>query len=235
MTQTALLTGATKGIGFALAERLARHGVKLYATGRDELALAQLKDRTGALGAPFDLEDREGPRRLYQDACEVLGQPPDFLINNAGFNSRKAAWTEVTDEEFDRQYAVNLRAPAMLCRSALADMAERAREEEVVVGGHIVNVISSVVHLGIESMAAYSAMKQGLHGLTRVLIKEGRAARVKVTGVYPGGTDTGFREAERPEYMRPESVAEMIAGVLFSPPDVVVHELTFRPIVETNF
>lgn len=234
MTQTALLTGATKGIGFALAELLARKGVKLYATGRDELALAQLKDRTGAFGAPFDLAEREAPRRLYQDACDVLGQPPDFLINNAGFNSRKAHWIDVTDEEFDTQYAVNLRAPALLCRSALADMAQRAREGQPV-GGHIVNVVSSVVHLGIESMAAYSTMKQGLHGLTRVLIKEGRAARVKVTGVYPGGTDTAFREAERPEYMRPESVAEMIGGVLFSPTDVVVHELTFRPFVETNF
>lgn len=234
MTQTALVTGATKGIGYALTDLLSRRGVKVYATGRDELVLSQLKDRTGAFGSCFDLALYDAPKGLYEDACQVLGQPPDFLINNAGFNTRKAYWVDVTDEELDQQYAVNLRAPAVLCRAALADMARRAKQTQEV-GGHIVNVVSSVVHLGIETMGAYSTMKQGLHGLTRVLIKEGRAERVKVTGVYPGGTDTDFREPDRPEYMRPESVAEMIAGVLFSPPDVVVHELTFRPMVETNF
>ena len=102
-------------------------------------------------------------------------------------------------------------------------------------GGHIVNVISSVVHLGIETMGAYSTMKMGLLGLTRVLIKEARPYGVKVTAVHPGGTDTNFREKERPDYMKPESVAHMIGDVLFAPDDVVVHELTFRPLVETNF
>jgi NAD(P)-dependent dehydrogenase (short-subunit alcohol dehydrogenase family) len=87
----------------------------------------------------------------------------------------------------------------------------------------------------METMGVYSTMKQGLDALTWILMKEARPANVKVTAIYPGGTDTEFRAAKRPDYMRPESVASVIAAAVFAPDDVVMHELTFRPIVETNF
>jgi short-subunit dehydrogenase len=75
-------------------------------------------------------------------------------------------------------------------------------------------------------------MKQGFAGLNNVLMKEAQPHGIKVTAVYPGGTNTSFREQERPQYMNPESVAMMISQLLSNPKDVVVHELTFRPIVE---
>ncbi len=234
MEATALVTGATRGIGRALACELAQRGVTVYATGRGREALEDLKTSTGSLGAPFDLALTDAPTQLYRAACQALGGAPDFLINNAGFNSRKAPWAQVTAEELDQQYAVNLRAPALLCGLALSDMQKRAQERGTV-GGHLVNVLSTVVHFGNETMGAYTAMKHGLHGLTQVLIKEARRQNVKVSGIYPGGTDTDFRSAQRPEYLRAESVATMIANVLLAPSDVVVHELTFRPMIETNF
>ena len=101
--------------------------------------------------------------------------------------------------------------------------------------GHIVNVLSSVAHTKLENYSIYSTMKYALHGFTGCLIKEARLVGVKVTGVYPGGVDTTFRVQARPDYMRPESAAQMIVQCVTAPDDVVVHELTFRPIVETNF
>jgi NAD(P)-dependent dehydrogenase (short-subunit alcohol dehydrogenase family) len=180
-----------------------------------------------AVGA-YDLNDSAAPRNLYHAAVNAFGGPPDFVVNNAGFNSRKAAWVDVTDEELDRQYRVNLRAPAIISREAVRDMGARG-------SGHLVNVVSTAVLHGCETMGAYSAMKHGLYGLTKVLIKEARPLGVKVTAVHPGGTDTNFRDKQRPDYMRPESAAHMICDVLFAPDDVVVHELTFRPLIETNF
>lgn len=226
--RTALVTGATSGIGRALCSQLREKGVDVFATGRDTDRLEELKREISCQGATFDLESLEGPHALYDAAVEALGAPPDIVVNNAGYNTRKAPLIEVVDDELEAQWRVNLRAPFLLCRRALTDMAERG-------DGHIVNVISSVVHFGVETMGLYSTMKQGLGGLTAVLIKEARPHGVKVTAVYPGGTDTNFRDVERPEYMRPESAAHMICDALFAPPDVVVHELTFRPLAETNF
>lgn len=226
--RSALITGATSGIGRALAAQLSTRGVQVLATGRNPEALRSLSREIGCRTFVADFKEPDAPGRLYEAARRAFTGPPDFLINNAGYNSRKAPFPDVTDAELDEQWLVNLRAPALLSRSALGDMKVRG-------SGHIVNVISTVVHLGIETMGVYSMMKQGLFGLTKVLIKEGQAAGIKVTAVHPGGTDSNFREKQRPDYMRPESVATMICGVLFAPSDVVVHELTFRPPVETNF
>ncbi len=234
MKRTALITGATKGIGRALLEQLADAGLTVFATGRDRAELAAAKAETGALGACFDLSQPDSPSALYREAVAALGGPPDFLVNNAGVNARKSPWVDVSDAELDQHYAVNYRAPAILCREALRDMQARA-EQRSQVGGHIVNVLSTVVHFANPTMGAYTAMKHGLHGLTQVLIKEARERRVKVTGVYPGGTDTSFRKQARPDYLRPEGVALMIKQVLLAPDDLVVHDLTFRPFVETNF
>lgn len=226
--QTAFVTGATSGIGRALVVALAGRGVKVFATGRDKERLDALQEETGCLGQTFDLSEPDAAEAAYVRARLALGGAPDFVVNNAGFNSRKAELVQTHDDELDLQYAVNLRAPLVIAREALRDMTTRK-------SGHLVNVLSTVVHLGIERMSLYSAMKYGLHGATRALIKEARPHGVKVTGVYPGGTDSGFRTEDRPDYLSPASVAEMICGVLFAPTDVVVHELTFRPLVETNF
>ncbi len=224
MYQTAVVTGATRGIGKALVEQLTALGLRVYASGRDAAALEALKAATGCEGGVFDLSDADQVLALFADAEQVLGQV-EVLINNAGFNSRKAPLAETTLEEFERQYAVNLRAPYLLCREALKPMQARGR-------GYIINVISTAAKRSNPTMSIYTAMKQGLHGLTGVLMKEAQPHGVKVTAVYPGGTDTGFRANPRPDYMSAASVASLIVQLLQNPADVVVHELTFRPPVE---
>jgi NAD(P)-dependent dehydrogenase (short-subunit alcohol dehydrogenase family) len=175
----------------------------------------------------FDLTKKKKIIEFYRQAKKIVG-PPDILINNAGYNSRKARVEDIKTEEFDRIIAVNLRAPFILMREVARDMEARG-------SGHIVNVLSSVCHFDIETMGAYTAAKKGLQGLTDVFRKEARERNVRVTSIYPGGTDTGFRAQARPHYMRPESVAEAIVALLTLPEDVVPHEFTFRPMSESNF
>ena len=227
MNPCVLTTGATRGIGRELARQLTVLGYPVFATGRDEDLLEALKTETGCRGTVADLTDPEQAVEIYEKAKASLGQV-DVLINNAGVNHRKAPVIGIELEDWERQYAVNLRAPMLLSREALKDMAGRR-------SGHIVNVISTIAKTSQPNYAIYSAMKYGLMGFTKCLIKEAREVSVKVTAVYPGGTDTDFRTEDRPDYLSAESAAKMIVHCITAPADVVVHDLTYRPMVESNF
>jgi NAD(P)-dependent dehydrogenase (short-subunit alcohol dehydrogenase family) len=199
----------------------------VFVTGRDASLLEQLRQELACPGQALDLKGADAAMALYEAARQALGKV-DVLVNNAGFNRAKVPIATVTAEELDDSYAVNLRAPILLAREALTDMGQRR-------SGHILNVISSIVHTTAENYSVYSTMKHALRGFTGCLIKEARQVGVKVTGVYPGGVDTDFRPIARPDYLRPASAAQMIVQCILAPDDVVVHELTFRPMVETNF
>lgn len=227
------LTGATRGIGRAIALRCARDKARLALCGRDRAALEATSAAVRQAGAPapftcaFDLADVAAVDEFYRGARERTG-PPEVLINNAGYNVRKARLWEYTPEEFDRMLAVNLRAPFQLMRAAFPDLQARG-------GGHVVNILSTVCHFDNEAMSLYTAAKKGLAGLTDVFRKEARQYNIRVSSIYPGGADTEFRAARRPDYLRPESVAEAVYAVLTLPAELVVHHMTFRPMVETNF
>lgn len=225
--RTALVTGATRGIGREVARQLKAAGFDVFVTGRDVDLMQSLQQELGCPGLPMDLTSPTSPIQLFAAARQALGRL-DVLVNNAGFNRAKEPLANVSAEDLDASFAVNVRAPILLAREALKDMAPRK-------SGHILNVISSVAHTSMENYSVYSTMKYAIHGFTGCLIKEARQVGVKVTGVYPGGVDTTFRANVRADYMRPESAAQMIVQCITAPDDVVVHELTFRPIVETNF
>jgi short-subunit dehydrogenase len=199
----------------------------VFLTGRDAALVGSRCEELGCVGLAIDLGEADAAVRLYASAREALGGI-DVLVNNAGFNRAKEPIVEIRAETVDESYSVNLRAPMLLAREALREMGGRG-------SGHILNVISSVVHARMENFSVYSAMKNALHGFTGCLIKEARLVGVKVTGVYPGGVDTTFRAVARPEYMRAESAARMIVQCIEAPEDVVVHELVYRPMVEANF
>lgn len=227
MSKRVLITGATRGIGRELVKQLMALGYLVFGSGRDEGLLKSMKAETGCLGATADLSDPEQVTELYHEAKTALGQV-DILINNAGLNHRKAPVTEIELADWELQYAVNLRAPMLLSREALREMAARR-------SGHIVNVISTIAKTAQPNYAIYSTMKYGFMGFTKCLTKEAREVNVKVTAVYPGGTDTDFRSEDRPEYLRVESAAKMIVHCITAPDDVVVHDMTYRPMAESNF
>ncbi|MFA0513370.1 SDR family oxidoreductase [Vibrio breoganii] len=221
-----IVTGASSGIGFELVKQLCAENYQVFATGRNQDKLAELKTLTGCHIGAYDLSLSNQVGEMFDQAVRDLNGL-DVLINNAGMNSRKCPVDEFSVEELDLQYAVNLRAPMLLCNKALPLM--KAQKS-----GYIVNVTSTVATRASETMSVYTAMKQGLAGFTGVLMKEAQPHGIKVTNLLPGGTDTSFRQAERPEYMKPESVARTILGLLKLPEDVIVHEMVFRPQVEVE-
>lgn len=227
MSRTVLVTGATRGIGREVTKQLCAQGFTVFATGRDRQLLNQLKEETGCLGETYDLSDSSAVVALYKQAQKELGQV-DVLINNAGFNPGKDPVAEIDVAKMDASYAVNFRASFLLCREALKEMGSRKN-------GHILNVVSTIARTSAPNYSAYCSMKYALHGFTQCLIKEARPVNVKVTGVYPGGTDTDFRIEDRPDYMRADSAARMIVHCINAPDDAVVHELVYRPMVESNF
>lgn len=227
MDKTVLITGATRGIGRALAEQLSAMGATVFASGRDQALLESVMAATGCSGATADLSDPKQAVALYAKAHAALGHI-DILINNAGLNNRKAPVKEIELDDWEQQYAVNLRAPMLLSREALKEMSARK-------SGHIVNVISAIAKRSQPNYSIYSTMKYGLMGFTKCLIKEARVFNVKVTAVYPGGVDTDFRLEERPDYLSAESAARMIVHCITAPDDVVVHDLTYRPMIEDSF
>jgi NAD(P)-dependent dehydrogenase (short-subunit alcohol dehydrogenase family) len=227
MSRTVLVTGATRGIGREAVRQLCEQGFTVFATGRDQPLLDQLKEDTGCLGAVCDLSDAQACVSLYESARSALGQV-DVLINNAGANLGKDPVVNVPVEDLDASYAINFRAPYLLCREALKEMGARQ-------SGHILNVVSTIARTSAPNYSTYCALKYALHGFTQCLIKEARLVNVKVTGVYPGGTDTDFRPEERPDYMTSQSAAKMIVHCVNAPDDVVIHELVYRPMVESNF
>jgi NAD(P)-dependent dehydrogenase (short-subunit alcohol dehydrogenase family) len=227
MSRTVLVTGATRGIGREVTKQLCEQGFTVFATGRDRSLLDELRKETGCLGEVCDLSDSSAVGSLYETAHRALGRI-DVLINNAGFNPGKEPITEVDVVRMDASYAVNFRAPYLLCREALKEMGARK-------SGHILNVVSTIARTSAPNYSAYCSLKYALRGFTQCLIKEARLVNVKVTGVYPGGTDTDFRPEERLDYMKPESAAQMIVHCINAPDDVVVHELVYRPMIESNF
>ncbi len=134
--KTVFITGATRGIGRELVKQLTALDYRVFGSGRDEALLEELKAETGCLGAVADLSDPAQVVGLYAQAKEALGQV-DILINNAGLNHRKAPVSEIELDDWELQYAVNLRAPMLLSREALKEMASRK-------AGHIINVVSTI-------------------------------------------------------------------------------------------
>lgn len=179
--KTALVTGASKGIGAAVARTLAGAGADLAAAGRDEKALAALVDEVTALGrrcVPIiaDLESVDG---ALETAHAALGAFPavDVLVNNAAIAIPEPA-LETSVESFERIMAVNLRAPFVLARTLAPGMIERRM-------GKIINISSAASLAAHEDHAAYGASKAGLNMLTQVMAAEWSRFNVQCNAVAP--------------------------------------------------
>jgi short-subunit dehydrogenase len=180
---------------------------------------------TGCDVMAVDLLESSGAEQLFEMAWSRL-DGVDVLVNGAGMNQRKVPVAEIEVPDWEAHMALNLRAPMVLCREAMRRMPA---------GGHILNVVSTIALTSQANYSIYAASKYGLLGFTNTLRKEAQSRGIKVTAAFPGGTDTAFREEERLDYMRPDSAALMLVQALEAPRDVVMHEVVFRPMVETNF
>jgi NAD(P)-dependent dehydrogenase (short-subunit alcohol dehydrogenase family) len=229
-----IITGASSGIGRATAVRLAKEGAALALCGKSSAKLAETLKAVREVAPDakvyhraFDITDDAEVRGFVHAASKDLGAP-HALVHSAGGNPCRAAVAAAEPAMWDAQFALNCRATASVVRACWPFWSLNG-------GGRCVVVVSTVALFANEGNGPYSASKAAQKSLCDTLRKEGRSANIGVTAVYPGGVDTDFRPQARPEYMRPESVAEAIVTSLLLPSDAVMHEIVLRPACEGNF
>jgi 3-oxoacyl-[acyl-carrier protein] reductase len=200
-----LVTGGTRGIGLAIAERLRADGAQLLVTGRRESA-------EGVDGFEYRSVDFADPSALGAFAEEARDWAPEVLVNNAGIN-KLSPFTEIEPDDFDRIQAVNVRAPMLLCRSVVPGMRERG-------WGRIVNIASIWSVISRTGRGSYSASKFALDGLTAALAAEVAADGVLANCVSPGFVDTELTRSVLGEEGIARLVAEVPAGRLAQPEEI---------------
>jgi NAD(P)-dependent dehydrogenase (short-subunit alcohol dehydrogenase family) len=228
--KTALVTGASRGIGLAVAAELARRGAWVGMVARSRSELEEAARAVGGHAIPADVSDAEAVHGLAEHLDDVRGEVPDFVVNSAG-TFALAPLAETDPEVFERQLAVNLRGPFLVMRALLPRMLRRR-------SGHLVSIGSVAGRVAYPGNAAYAASKFGLRGVHEVLAEEVRGSGVRATLIEPSATDTPLWDPLDPDarddlparsaMLRPEDVARAVAFVLSQPEGVEVPLLSLR-------
>jgi len=210
--KTALVTGASGGIGAAIAKTLATAGTRVAISGTNMEKLAALKKELGenTVIVPADLSNAEAVGALIDTAEKELGQL-DILVNNAGL-TRDTLAIRMKDEDWDAVLNVNLRAAFVLSRAALKGMMKRRT-------GRIISISSIVGTTGNPGQANYAASKAGLVGMSKALAAEVASRGVTVNCVAPGFIATNMTDALNDE--QKNKINEKIpAGRMGTPDDI---------------
>jgi short-subunit dehydrogenase len=232
MPQRVLVTGASRGLGAALAREFGKHGHRVFLVARDAAELAQVaKEMTNAHGADtaawraHDLRDVDGIEALARAAEAVLGGI-DVLVNNAAIGPYRP-FLENSPQDLHELLALNLEAPMRLAHALLPGMLARG-------GGHIINIASDLARRPLAQMAPYVASKHGLLGFGASLHRELRGRGVRVTTVMPGIIDSSFNggvegSRERRWALPTAALAQQIAAVSELPGTMVIDEIVVHP------
>src|SRR5260370_19603141 len=218
-----LITGASRGIGRAIAEELAAEAVTLLLHGRDTVALAEVckavKPRCGGVVRLIhDLAIKAG----VSDLIAAVGSDPlDLLVNNAGIAIVKP-FGEITSVEWEQTLGVNVTAPFLLTQRFAPKMPP---------GASIVNILSIAAKTGFPNWSAYCMSKFGLEGFFQSLREELLEHKIRVINIYPAATNTGiWRSVEgdwpREKMISPNDVASAVAYALSRPADVALENIS---------
>lgn len=233
--RVALVTGASSGIGEAIAERLLGAGMKVVVTARRKERLEAMVDGRDGLALACDLRDTDTIEALFRAVRERWGGV-DVLVNAAGLG-HEAPLTSGATEHWREMLEVNVLALCVCTREALKDMRERGDD------GHVVHIASMAAHRVPGGSGVYSATKFAVRSLTEGLRKELRAegSGCRVTAISPGYVETEFHEVyfgdaekakrtyEEKGALRPADVAESVMHVLSAPASVEIHDVLMRP------
>jgi NAD(P)-dependent dehydrogenase (short-subunit alcohol dehydrogenase family) len=205
--RTALITGASKGLGRAMALALAGEGARIALVSRNQEQLKEVaREIASGAGAAkvfvADVTREEDVRRLEKEVLAVYGSGPDILINNAGINIRKNL-TEFTLAEWSSVIDTNLTSVFLMCRAFVPHMKGRGY-------GRILNMTSIMSHVSLPGRAAYSSSKTALLGLTRALALELASDAITVNGISPGPFAT---EMNLPLLNNPEANAAFLSKI----------------------
>lgn len=224
-----LVTGAGRGIGRAIALRLARAGCRVILAARTAAQLDHVRQEiqnagSEAIAIPADLTLDDEIHRLTDEGQKAWGTV-DILINNAGWGKR-APVVKASVEDWEQTFRLNLRAPMLLAKLLLPNMIAKG-------AGAIINIGSVAGKTGEANGAAYSASKFGVIGFTQSLYEEVREAGIKVAVILPGFVDTPLipanRQLDRSKMIQAEDIAETVYFVLTSPATCCPVEITVRP------
>jgi short-subunit dehydrogenase len=226
-----VITGASRGMGFSMAEVFAAEGHDLYLTARNEVTLyhaleslmARFPDQTIKAKA-FDLSEKSGAIGFGQ---WILSLPvvPDILINNAGAFEPGRVLDE-PEGQLENMLNVNLFSAYYLTRILLPSMMQR-------MSGHIFNISSIAGLQAYPNGGSYSISKFALSGFSKNLREELKPYKIKVTGVYPGAVYTDSWSGSgvsRDRIMKPEDIADTILQISKLSPQTVVEDLVLRPL-----
>jgi 3-oxoacyl-[acyl-carrier protein] reductase len=225
----AIVTGGTRGIGRAIAERLYAEGVKVAVCGRraDAAENAAHEIGEGVLGVGADVRSVDQVRGLFAAVDAAFGGL-DILVNNAGEGLYRKVG-DMTPEEWHRNIDLNLNGAFYCAHEAVGRMRQRG-------GGFIVNISSLAGRNAFTGGAGYNASKFGLNGLTEALMLDHRYDGIRVTAIMPGSVATEFTgDASKPRdpdtawKVASEDVAEAVAMVLKMPARTMVSRVELRP------
>ena len=230
--QIAVVTGAARGIGEAIASRLAGMGATVVLTARDRARLAQVQAEIAAAGGaaevlPLELRDVAAVEQFGEQLRARWGRC-DVLVNNAAAGRFGKPLHEMSPDQWDETMETNLRAPFLMIR-AVAPLMIAAK------AGHIINISSLAGHNPVANGAAYSASKWALNGLTYSVAEELRPHGIRVSVVAPGSVNTGFggqspKDDERAaRKIQPTDVADVVALLVAQAPQSFVSEVLMRP------
>jgi 3-oxoacyl-[acyl-carrier protein] reductase len=211
--KTALVTGATGGIGAAIARVLHAQGAKVVLSGTRAAVLEELAAQLGerAFVVTADLSDAAATDALVGRAEEAAGAPLDILVNNAGL-TRDTLAIRMKDEDWERVLNVDLASPFRLCRAALKGMLRRR-------AGRIISIASIVGTTGNAGQANYSAAKAGLIGMSKSLAQEAGSRGVTVNVVAPGFVATAMTDV-LPDAQKEKLLGSIPLGRMGSPEDI---------------
>jgi len=218
-----LITGASRGIGRAIAQRLAAPDVTLLLHGRDTVALAETCKTVkltcaGVLSLIHDLATSDGVSHL---CAEVGDEPIDLVVNNAGIAIVKP-FCEITSVEWEQTLGVNLTAPFLLTQHFAPRMPP---------GSSIVNILSIAAKTGFPNWSAYCMSKFAMEGFFQSVREELREHKIRVINIYPAATDTDIwnridGDWPRERMISADQIASAVAYALSRPTDVAVENIT---------
>jgi 3-oxoacyl-[acyl-carrier protein] reductase len=227
--KVALITGASKGIGLAIARRLGEMGASLAICARkpDPLAAAAagLKKLGGQVFAmPADITIAGDVTRLANATGAALG-PVDILVNNAGLGEF-GPFHELSEADWDTTLDTNLKGAFLMSRAVAPGMIQKR-------GGHIINISSLAGKNAFKGGAIYCASKWGLMGLTACIAEELRDYGIRVSVVCPGSVDTEFSlhdGKDKSRMLTPEDVAHAVETIVTQGPTSFLSEILLRPL-----